>query len=565
MPDVNAYPATASREIDFPAAPIGKALFELPAPIDMQDSSHIRAPLNALDLDLNHPDIRHGPSTVDKKSPACDKNCHLSKKSKKLKKIRRQKRGPPSAGESQYNKPNHSGRHTLELSANPSESAQDEVMEIIEATPEWASELKPPNQDWSSGTQVLSLCSFPSSQFRSPYPSSGLFSFAPHVNRSTRCGETPANLHIISWPSELASTKVLRPMRNALIILLFAVFLAPPEAFARPVSEALSTHTALVHAPDEFGKAEPEQASADSLLRFSGEARETFPFLEPTSSPQPKARSQQAKKQVLALSNAQSAPDSNSNSNSASNPNSASNSNSNSASNPNPASSSVPDSGVAPDLNSLSKPGEEAAESSLDQRPASSNQVPKTSQHKGSTPKPPYYRNELSLGVAMFSYQAFFRSTPNYIAGDLAFSRVFFPMSIGKRKTRAPEQRGIPVVLKGGLRWAPGPTRGLPLEIYAAALLKVCLGPWEPMAGPELGYSGFTQLESDREYRPDDFFKLEQERLSPLYLSFGVAPARFVIGRWSLSALEFQAGGSLSPLGAARRFHLEVLRVGWSL
>lgn len=167
--------------------------------------------------------------------------------------------------------------------------------------------------------------------------------------------------------------------------------------------------------------------------------------------------------------------------------------------------------------------------------------------------------HELSLSAVQFSYFAFFRGTPTYTGADLSISRVFHPFGEKGALT------GMPVVLAGGLRWAPGPARGLPFELYAAVRLRARFGPWEPTAGPELGYSGFTSLVSDRDYRPDDFFGLEQQRVSPLYLSFGISPARFVIGRFTVSAAELQVGATLAPPGGARRYHIGLLRLGWIL
>lgn len=122
-----------------------------------------------------------------------------------------------------------------------------------------------------------------------------------------------------------------------------------------------------------------------------------------------------------------------------------------------------------------------------------------------------------------------------------------------------------PVTFAVGLRTAgTGPLIRVPLEGYGRALLNARFGPWMPAAGFELGVSGYNGVVTNwagQEGVPDPTMPLIQDTVSPAYVAFVAAPARFRFHGFRVSALELVWGSTLWPPGAAARLHLGWLSV----
>ena len=162
---------------------------------------------------------------------------------------------------------------------------------------------------------------------------------------------------------------------------------------------------------------------------------------------------------------------------------------------------------------------------------------------------------DVSVGVVTWSYWSHFSSGPARLGLDVAYGHKLGP------------KRGMsPWTVRAGLRATlPGARTPLPLELFARLELSASMGPWKPAAGPEVGVSGLTDLGQWDENLPVELVDLEQRRVSPFYVAFGVAPLRLCLGAIGISALELQWGATLAPAGAAARFQLTYLKVGVSL
>jgi hypothetical protein len=158
--------------------------------------------------------------------------------------------------------------------------------------------------------------------------------------------------------------------------------------------------------------------------------------------------------------------------------------------------------------------------------------------------------NEISAGATTTTYGSYSRGSVRRFGLEVGYLRSIGPtLQVG-----------------GGLRTAaPLTGAAFPFEVFARGRLVARIGPWEPAAGPELGVSGYTNLDPPPGL-PTDRFADEQARVSPLYLAFDAAPLRFrVLERFVVSALELQIGVTLTPPGAVSRLQLGLITVGGTL
>ncbi|QRN94794.1 hypothetical protein JRI60_37625 [Archangium violaceum] len=161
-------------------------------------------------------------------------------------------------------------------------------------------------------------------------------------------------------------------------------------------------------------------------------------------------------------------------------------------------------------------------------------------------------RNELSLGLSVLEHVSYARSSNPFLLMEAAFLRT------------AAEEGGLSAVqFGGGLRTGSGPATKtpLPLEVFVHAQVGARFGVWAPTAGPELGFSGFTQL-VDTVLMRGRQHEYEDSRLGPVYFAFGASPLRFQLGRFTLSALQLRVGTSFPAPGASVRVQLGLVSVG---
>lgn len=163
---------------------------------------------------------------------------------------------------------------------------------------------------------------------------------------------------------------------------------------------------------------------------------------------------------------------------------------------------------------------------------------------------------EVSLGASSLTYNSFMRPSVPFTLLEAAYHR-----------RAASEGPWNALRVGAGLRSGmPAQEAFFPLEVFLQAQLTARLGFWEVSMGPELGVSGFARLDYPRRgYPTRDLPDLEDTRLSPVYVAFSTAPLRLRLGRFVVSALEFQVGTSVPSFGAALRVQLGLLRLGASL
>lgn len=103
-------------------------------------------------------------------------------------------------------------------------------------------------------------------------------------------------------------------------------------------------------------------------------------------------------------------------------------------------------------------------------------------------------------------------------------------------------------------------------DVYWRAEMIATVGPWTPTLGPELGVSSlgnkFIRFESSF---PDDFKRIHEEKLSPLYVAFVATPLRFCFSRFTVSALQLSLGAPIQGIGTIARVQLGVLQLGGTL
>jgi hypothetical protein len=161
--------------------------------------------------------------------------------------------------------------------------------------------------------------------------------------------------------------------------------------------------------------------------------------------------------------------------------------------------------------------------------------------------------HELSASLVSIQYGGFFRTGPGIYAGEVAYHHQLGLLRLG-----------------GGLRGgapnsSPIDTLSFPLELFAQAQLRLKIGFWEPLVGPELGFSGLTDLGWNRSGLPDDVYVHEQDRVGLFYVAFRAEPLRFRWSRFTLSIFELTLGTTLSPPGASTRTEIGYARIGVDL
>ncbi|OJH40627.1 hypothetical protein [Cystobacter ferrugineus] len=162
-------------------------------------------------------------------------------------------------------------------------------------------------------------------------------------------------------------------------------------------------------------------------------------------------------------------------------------------------------------------------------------------------------RHEVSIGATSFLTLASLSSTKTHHTLDVAWH---YTLSMGER----PES----VRLTAGVRVGPPGSAELPLEGYGRVALVARQGPWVPAMGPEIGVGGFTHLSrySESPVYPRGTLGVVQERQGHVYAGLALAPLRFQLGRFTVSAAELQAATPLKDFGSAVRVQLGILHLG---
>ena len=168
----------------------------------------------------------------------------------------------------------------------------------------------------------------------------------------------------------------------------------------------------------------------------------------------------------------------------------------------------------------------------------------------------PSSRQEVSLGVSSLTYNSFLRPSNAFTMLEAAYHR--------RAASEGPwNSLRFGAGLRSGL---PAQEAFFPVEAFLQAQLTARLAFWEVSMGPELGLSGFARLDYPRRgYPTRDLTDLEDARLRPLYVAFSTAPLRLHLGRFVVSALEFQVGTPVPGPGASLRVQWGLLRLGASL
>ncbi|QRK09170.1 hypothetical protein JQX13_03145 [Archangium violaceum] len=162
-------------------------------------------------------------------------------------------------------------------------------------------------------------------------------------------------------------------------------------------------------------------------------------------------------------------------------------------------------------------------------------------------------RHEVSVGATSFLTLASLGSTETQLTLDVAWH---YTLGMGARPRS--------VRLTAGVRVGPPGSAELPLEGYGRVELVARVGPWVPAMGPEVGVSGFTHLSrySESPAYPRGVRGVVQERLGLTYAGLALAPLRFQLGRFTVSAAELQAATPLEDFGSAVRVQLGLLHLG---
>jgi hypothetical protein len=156
--------------------------------------------------------------------------------------------------------------------------------------------------------------------------------------------------------------------------------------------------------------------------------------------------------------------------------------------------------------------------------------------------------------VTALQYESYLRVSPLTTALEVAYHRPVRAEGLWRS-----------VRVGGGVRATlPGSSTRLPLEAFGQVELSGRIGPWEPAAGPELGVSGLGRLPG-AVLASNGVYLKENTYLGPVYLAFGMAPLRFRVGRFLVSALELHVGTTSPVPGVVVRLQLGLVNVGVSL
>ncbi|WP_257450112.1 hypothetical protein [Archangium lipolyticum] len=164
--------------------------------------------------------------------------------------------------------------------------------------------------------------------------------------------------------------------------------------------------------------------------------------------------------------------------------------------------------------------------------------------------------NELTVGATSFLSLASLSSTATRLTLDVAWHHT---LGLGER----PEG----VRLTAGVRASTPGSAELPLEGYGRVELVARVGSWVPALGPEVGVSGFTHLDrySESPVYPRGVLGVVQEHQGYVYAGLALAPLRFQLGRFTVSAAELQAATPLKDVGSAVRLQFGLLHLGGTL
>ena len=161
-------------------------------------------------------------------------------------------------------------------------------------------------------------------------------------------------------------------------------------------------------------------------------------------------------------------------------------------------------------------------------------------------------RNELSLGAGGFVYASFRRPSATFLVAELAYHRRM--ADSGPLKA---------LLLGGGLRTGtPAASANFPLEGFVQAQFTAGHGVWDAAVGPEVGLSGFARLVPLTLPPRHELEQLEDQRMGPVYVAMSVAPLRFRLGSFLLSAAELHVGTAAPHFGSALRVQVGLIRVG---
>lgn len=120
----------------------------------------------------------------------------------------------------------------------------------------------------------------------------------------------------------------------------------------------------------------------------------------------------------------------------------------------------------------------------------------------------------------------------------------------------------------GAWRWGLGARLGLgPArpEGFVRILAAPGVDRWEPMVGVELGVTGRSDF-SQEDRVLSELTEASIRDLSPFYVAFQAMPLSFRFSeRFRVSALEFQVGTHVTPMGRVVRLNLGLLMIGMNL
>jgi hypothetical protein len=164
--------------------------------------------------------------------------------------------------------------------------------------------------------------------------------------------------------------------------------------------------------------------------------------------------------------------------------------------------------------------------------------------------------NELTVGETSLMYRATKGSTALHHTLDMAYHHV---MGLGSPSMGLRLTLGMRVGLPGSAE--------MPLEGYSRLEWMMRMGPWLPAIGPEVGVSGFTRALQvvDNPSSPVGYPGELQDQMGQAYAGLAVAPLRFLVGRFTLSAAELEAGVPLNNPSSALRLQVGLIHIGGAL
>jgi hypothetical protein len=162
------------------------------------------------------------------------------------------------------------------------------------------------------------------------------------------------------------------------------------------------------------------------------------------------------------------------------------------------------------------------------------------------------FAHELSIAASQLGVESFLRPTPAFLLLEVAYHRPAGTEGLWRN-----------LRLGGGLRTSTtAQNTYFPLEAFIEAHFTARIGPWEAAAGPELGLSGFSQLVQQTLLPARELYAKEDPRMGPVYFAFTIAPLRFRVSRFTVSALELRFGANGPPLGPSRRTTIGLVNLG---